>query len=361
MNHHELEALRAEIDRVDRDIARLIESRMELVSRVADYKRQNKKEILDTDREKKVLENVLSAVRNQDYRESVKAIFENMMSVSKEFQKGRLQDIALPKRFAVIGEHLSHSLSPIIHKLFFEKTGLTGTYDLMEVPPKDLPDLLERLYHEGYSGINVTIPYKTDIMRSLDSLSEEAKRVGAVNTVRIGKACAGYNTDYFGFGKALEVNDFNPKGKSCAVLGSGGSSRAVVSWLEDQGAARIAIVTRDTDAASLKYPGLQSIDINKFNAAGFDLLVNTTPVGMSPKTGISPITEDQLEGAGFVLDLIYNPQETLLLSFARKAKIPYANGLYMLVAQAVCAQEIWQCRSFERSVIDSIYEDIKAL
>ncbi len=361
MDKKDIDAIRSEIDAVDRELAILLEKRMDLVSQVADSKRRTRTGVMDEAREQKVLENVLSVVKNADFTESIKASFESIMAHSREYQKKRLSGgQELRKRYVLIGEHLSHSLSPVIHGLFFEKAGFTGSYDLLEVPHNDIGGLTARLKKEGYLGANVTIPYKTDIMGELDALSDEAIRIGAVNTITLGNKCVGYNTDYNGFGRALEYYGADLEGKACAVLGSGGSSRAVVSWLQDHGVSRITIVTRDTGAAGLKYPGFQCIDIKEFSAQGYDLVVNTTPVGMWPKPDFSPLSKDQLQGAGFIMDLIYNPAETLLLRFAKDLGIPGANGLYMLIAQGICAQEIWQGTIYSQELVNSIYKDMKA-
>ncbi len=361
MDKKRLEAIRSEIDAVDRELSMLLQKRMELVSEVADYKRQANAEVLDEAREQKVLENALSVVKNVDFTESIKASFESIMAHSREYQKKRLSSgQGLSKRYVLIGEHLSHSLSPVIHGLFFEKAGFMGSYDLLEVSRNELTGLLPRLKMEGYLGANVTIPYKTDIMRGLDDLSDEAIRVGAVNTITLENECIGYNTDYNGFGRALDYYGVDLEGKACAVLGSGGSSRAVVSWLQDRGVSRITIVTRDTGAAVLKYPGFQCMNIKEFSAQGYDLLVNTTPVGMWPKPDFSPLSKEQLQGAGFIMDLIYNPSETLLMRFAKDLGIPSANGLYMLIAQGICAQEIWQDTIYSQELVNSIYEEMKA-
>ena len=357
-----LESIRSEIDVLDREISLLLQKRLDLVCRVADYKKRTNTKILDENREQKVLENVVSVVGNKEYSECVRLTFEGIMAQARDFQKKRLSktqpDI---QRFALIGEHLSHSLSPHIHNLYFKKSGIKATYELMEVPKNKLEELFIYLSDKGYLGVNVTIPYKTEVMRMVDSLSNEALRVGAVNTVRIGASMVGTNTDYTGFGMALEYFGFKTESKTCAVLGSGGASRAVVSYLEDHGAASVVIVTRDTDATSLKYPGLHSIDIGEFNANGYDLIINTTPVGMFPKVGVSPLTLDQLKGAGSIMDLIYNPSETLILSYAKQLGIPCANGLFMLVAQALCAQEIWQNKKIDLNTIHEIYEEINKL
>ncbi|NLE25573.1 MAG: shikimate dehydrogenase [Clostridiaceae bacterium] len=354
-----LDTIRKEIDKIDKELSTLIQKRMDLVSQVAESKARSGKEILDKDREEKVIQNVLSMVSKQEYKDNVKAVFECIMYNSREYQKKKMGNKSIKPRYAVIGEKLSHSISPQIHREFFTKAKINAEYEQVEVPKTEVSEVLDRLKEVGYSGINVTIPYKTEIMASLNTVSDIVTRIGAVNTVKIGDIYEGHNTDYFGFGKALEYYGFDSHNKVCAVLGSGGSSKAVVAYLEDKGASKITIVSRDPQSAAIKYPDLKSADKSNFSAEGYDLVVNTTPVGMFPKVDFSPLRKDQLKGASFVMDLIYNPEETLLLNYARELSIPCANGLYMLVAQAVCSEEIWQGVTYNQDLINEIYELFK--
>lgn len=351
MDKSYLGKLRKEIDKVDYEISLLLQKRMDLVTEVVEYKSCYQAEVLDANREEKVIENVLSRIDKTQYSETIESVYKSIMESSREYQMKQLKKSSKPpKSYAVIGEKLSHSLSSKIHGLFFRKTGLDAIYEIIEVPSSKLKTILTQLKKNGLSGVNVTIPYKTDIMESLDYISPIAQRIGAVNTIDIGESFKGFNTDYYGFGKALSHYGFEIENKVCAILGSGGSARAVITYLEDNKASEIAVISRNTNAAALKFPGKSVIPINEFSANGFDLIVNTTPVGMYPNEGVAPIGKNQLKGASFVMDLIYNPNETLLLKYARELGIPCANGLYMLVAQAIGAEEIWQGSSYEEYI-----------
>lgn len=351
-----LDKLREEIDALDREIALLLQKRLDLVTEIAEYKKEKKIQVLDKGREEKVIENVLSTLQNPEYKKCLKLTYEGIMAQSREFQKKRLSASLGTRKYALIGEKLSHSLSPRIHELFFKKVKLDASYTLREVPNGQLAGLLDRLKEEGFAGINITIPYKTELMGALDYISHEAQRIGAVNTVAIGDEYRGYNTDYYGFGMALDHHGFAYKGKRCAILGSGGSSRAVIAYLQDHGAKQIVIVTRNPQEAGSKFPDLQCVANKDFTASGFDLVINTTPVGMSSHSNASPLSREQLQGAGAVMDLIYNPKETVLLQYGKELGIPCANGLFMLVAQALCAQEIWQGKKIDPEFILEIYE-----
>ncbi|HOQ76126.1 MAG TPA: chorismate mutase [Thermoclostridium sp.] len=356
-----LNDIRKGIDEVDEAITRLLEKRMDHVRDVAEYKRRTGMAILDSSREQQVLDRILSQVKNPEYRESIKAVYTEILKASREFQSKRIPRAPESGRakYGLVGEKLSHSLSPAIHSLFFKELGIDAEYDLIEVKPEDLPELLEILKSHGYLGVNVTIPYKKEIIGYLDSLSDEALHIGAVNTICFADGYRGYNTDYDGFGMAFEEYDVKTEGSICAVLGSGGAARAVVAYLEDHGASGITIVSRDPDSAMMKFPGLSCADISGFRAHGYDILVNTTPVGMHPDVSRSPLGKEQIEGAGFIMDLVYNPAETVLLRYAEELNIPCANGLYMLAAQALRSEEIWQGRKLDKALIHKAIERIR--
>lgn len=361
MDKKHLEELRIQIDKIDKELSFLLQKRFNLVEQIAEYKAQFNMDVLDKSRENKVIEKVLSKVENPNYSKAIKLVYETIMDASKNYQHGRIKSIEnMPqKRYAVIGRRLSHSLSPKIHNIFFRKTGIAANYDQITLEPEELPELLNKLNYRGYKGINVTIPYKTEIMKSLDYVSPIAERIGAVNTVEIGEQFKGYNTDYYGFGRALDYYGFKSRDQRCAVLGSGGSARAICAYLEDNGASEIAIISRKPADASLKFSGYKTISINDYTSEKFDLIVNCTPVGMYPDQEVSPISKEQLKGAAYVMDLIYNPYETLLLKYAKELVIPYANGLYMLVSQAISAQEIWQGLSYEQDIVNYVFDALE--
>lgn len=283
--------------------------------------------------------------------------------------------------YGLFGEKLSHSLSPLIHSIFFNKMNMEAYYHLFELKREDLGDAVKGLKAIGAKGINVTIPYKVDIIKELDEISEEARRLGAVNTICFdnGKTI-GYNSDYYGFGKMLQKNDIKIKGKKAVILGSGGSSRTVFQYLVDSGIEEITIVIRDlnkqrtkeemwkvdwiyklkeeTDNEVIKNSNLISYEeLNNLTRA--DILVNTTPSGMYPKLiNQSPVDKKVVSKFSSVVDLIFNPRETLLLSYARECNIKSVNGLYMLVAQAMVSQEFWNKLKIEDDVVDQIYEEV---
>lgn len=264
------------------------------------------------------------------------------------------------RQFGLLGEKLGHSLSPEIHSLLYAKLGMAARYDLLEVPASKLGALFTCL-PQNYGGINVTIPYKVAIMPELTRLSAEAEAIGAVNTIVFkGRELIGYNTDYTGFGRLLEHNGISVKKKQVAVLGTGGAARAVWQYLADAGAAEIAVVSRNAQKARQKLVSIEALAGADFltyaelrDKQG-DLLINTTPVGMFPAIDASPVGAAVVRHFTTVVDLIYNPQQTLLLQYAEEAGVQAVNGLYMLVAQALASEEIWLNRKFSPELAEAI-------
>ena len=365
---------------------------MQVVTRISDLKAKHSIAVLDTGREQRVRENIRQAVRDDAFEAYLLEVFDGIMAASRAYQQNRIASGVAqngapavganassadgqvksgvhssganasnaagssdtPVRLGLLGAKLSHSRSPEIHDAWFRRHGMVGSYELLEREPEELATLLPTLREKGYLGINVTIPYKTHIMRHLDEISPEARRIGAVNTILIGDRFLGHNTDYAGFGRLVRSVLPEQAIRKAGVLGTGGSSRAVIAWLEDNGVEQITLVSRDPDDAALKWPGLHAVSYDVFHAEGLDLVVNTTPLGMHPHPDASPLSQAQLAGAGCVIDLIYNPLETRLIRDASALGIPAANGLAMLVAQAVEAQTLWQGIPYDAADTEAI-------
>ena len=269
-------------------------------------------------------------------------------------------------KFGLLGEKLGHSLSPQIHNLIFRKIGIEGEYDLLEVEKQNLEDMLEHL-PEKYGGVNVTIPYKIAVMKNLAFISPEAKAIGAVNTIYfVNGEKRGYNTDYFGFGQLLEHNAIAVENKDVVILGSGGAARAVVQYFVDNCVNSITIASRNPQEACNKFsdfkalPKLNFLNYERlFERGDGDLLVNTTPIGMYPNMEVSPVPKGIVAGYRAVVDLIYNPSETLFMRYAREAGRKNCNGFYMLIAQAVAAEEIWLGCKINREIIADIAQKMQ--
>jgi shikimate dehydrogenase len=249
-----------------------------------------------------------------------------------------MEDNAMLK-LGLVGEKLSHSRSPEIHAEIMKQKGIEGIYELLEFPKDSFVEDFNALKTSGFRGVNVTIPYKESVLPLLDEISQQSKYIGAVNTVLFqnGKA-KGFNTDYDGFISLLDHNKVAVKGKSAIVLGSGGSAKAVVKALLDLGIYDLTIVSRGKQ----NFHGNYTISYEFFTEAKIksDLLINCTPVGMYPNEDVSPVAKHVIQ-AETVIDMIYNPEKTLLLKTAEELGLKAVNGSYMLHQQAAKAQEIW--------------------
>ena len=242
----------------------------------------------------------------------------------------------------LLGRKLGHSYSPQIHSQL-------GSYDyrLFEKEPEELEDFLQ---NGDFTGLNVTIPYKKDVIPFLDELSPRAKALGAVNTlVRRNGKLIGHNTDYFGFETMLLSTGVSLRGKKALVCGSGGASNTACAVLEAHGANVIVLSRTGKD----NYQNL-----NRHSDAA--LIVNATPVGMYPNVEASPIEDlaafPMLEG---VLDLVYNPARTSILLKAEALGIPCVNGLRMLVAQAKESAEWFTGEPIDDSCIERIFNRLR--
>jgi shikimate dehydrogenase len=257
----------------------------------------------------------------------------------------------------VIGDPVRHSLSPTLHNTAFEALGLDWVYVAFPVAAGDGRAAVQAMRTLGLAGLSVTMPHKGDVVAALDQLGPVAARLGVVNTISWTAPnrgeLIGDSTDGPGFLDALRGDDgFDPSGRRCVVLGAGGAARAVTLALADAGASSVTVVGRrsvaaescaglagSTGAVGLPAAGLDGLISNS------DLLVNTTPVGMSSGDGI-PFGIDRmaLHADQFVCDLIYSPATTPLLAAARARGAGVANGLGMLIHQAARQVEIWTGR-----------------
>ena len=262
--------------------------------------------------------------------------------------------------YGLLGEKLSHSLSPKIHKLILDELNLEGSYKLFEVERENLKDFSKGLKVLKIKGVNVTIPYKQDIMKYLDNISKEALRIGAINTIVLKEnKLYGYNTDYYGFGYMLDAHNIDINNKIAVILGNGGATKAVLHYLLDNKISKIYIVSRDPKANNeFKENRVKVIGYEKLKEIKGDILINSTPVGMYPKVDESPVSSDIINGFSVLVDLIYNPLETKFLSYGRALNKVTVGGLYMLVGQAVKAEEIWQNMKINKEVITKIYNGL---
>ena len=244
------------------------------------------------------------------------------------------------KRFGLIGYPLGHSFSKKYFTEKFEKEGIEDCeYELYPLESIDeLPDLIKS--EKGLIGLNVTIPYKQQVIKLLDEIDPKAEQIGAVNTIKIqGKKLKGYNTDYIGFKESLvKFVGPNPMPEKALILGTGGASKAVKAALEDL-KVDYQFVSRNPSEGNLSYEVLNT-QYSILNTS--KLIINTTPLGMAPATESLPdLPYHQLTEQHYLFDLVYNPLKTAFMQKGIDAKCWVKNGLEMLYGQAEAAWEIW--------------------
>ena len=256
----------------------------------------------------------------------------------------------------LIGYPLKHSRSPQIHNSAFRKLGLDLVYLAFEIEDGKIREALNAMITFNVKGFNVTMPHKKNIVQLLDEVSEDAKIIGSVNTVKNEKGkLIGYNTDGSGLVKAIEAAGVDYKGKKIVILGSGGAARAVAIQLAFDGAAEIVMANRTfSKAEEIMATINEKIPTSKGKAIEMDeeiikeelkdaaIVINCTPVGMKSTIDQSPINNvDTFHKGLFVIDIIYDPLKTKLIYIAEEAGCKTMNGIDMLIYQGALAFKIW--------------------
>lgn len=245
--------------------------------------------------------------------------------------------------YGLIGEKLGHSFSKTIHEMIADYK-----YELKEIKKEDFNSFMES---KDFKCINVTIPYKKDVIPYLDFISDEAKKIGAVNTIinKDGKLY-GYNTDYYGLKLLIQKQNIDLNNKNVLVLGTGGTSLTAKAVLKDLNVKTIYQASRQADDNYISYSDIYKHDIN--------YIVNTTPIGMYPNNSGKLIDITKFKNLNGLVDVIYNPLSTNLVLDGKKLDIKSNGGLYMLIAQAVYAIKLFKNIEIEDSVIDDVYHKL---
>ncbi len=249
-------------------------------------------------------------------------------------------------KYGLLCRGVKHSFSPLIHKALFGEE-----YGIFDIKPESLAGFLES---RNFAAINVTVPYKTAVIEYLDSLSEEAEKIGAVNTiVNSNGRLIGYNTDCFGLERLLAVSGADIKGKTVLIAGSGGTSKTALYTVGRLGAEKIIVLSRSAGNGKMTYDEAYAL------YGDADVFINTTPCGMFPDTDSVPADISRFKHLSAVVDVIYTPLTTRLVYEARKNGVSVCvNGLYMLVAQAADAGKYMYGRSVGESAVMALYKDL---
>ncbi len=245
--------------------------------------------------------------------------------------------------YGVIGDPVSHSMSPVMHNYAFEKTGYNGAY--LAFPVKDIGSAVTGIRALGISGASITIPHKVSIMEFLDHIDETAMKIGAVNTVVNDKGkLSGYNTDCLGAVNALK-NKTVIKDKNVVMLGAGGAARAIgFGILAEGGSLTILNFLEDEGTALAEDLGVEYYHLSEFKRFNPQILINATPVGMTPDTDAMPVKSSYLKEDMVVMDIVYNPLKTRLLNEAESIGCTTVDGVSMFVYQGVAQFEMWTKR-----------------
>ena len=259
-------------------------------------------------------------------------------------------------KLGIIGYPLGHSISAVIQKAGLNSIGEDVQYDVMETPAEDLVDRVKYIKTNGYQGFNVTIPLKVPMSFFLTDIDDYANIAGCVNTVKVGTngELFGYNTDIYGFKKAIPA-EINLNGKTAAILGTGGAARAAVVGLAEKGIKNIDFYTRNiinshqtVNYVRSKFPNV-TFNVyqiqNMRSLEGSSIIVNATPIGMKGYMADQMALEikdfDTIDSNAIIYDIVYNPVKTVLLKHAEMKGLKTIAGLDMLIYQAERAIEIW--------------------
>lgn len=270
-------------------------------------------------------------------------------------------------KFYLLGKTLKHSISPFIHSKFYEMLKFNAEYENVELADqKEIEKFIEFFLSDDKSkGFNVTIPYKEVLMQFCDAHTSSSSFIDATNCVKKWQSrLISHNTDWIGFIKSLEMADYDMRGKTVLLLGAGGAAKSILYALKQLSVRKIYISNRTYDKIYnlldnyKDFIDIQPVLWQNYDNILFDVIINTTPLGMSNFVDISPI--DRIPSfVEFVYDTIYNPFKTKLIFEAEKMGIKYINGLYMLIYQAAESYKHWIDYEVPDDVIQNVYEYAK--
>lgn len=272
----------------------------------------------------------------------------------------------MTKQFALIGYPISHSLSPLIHNNIFKLKNFKGTYSLLPIKKNELDFFLKT--NTKYEGFNITMPYKNYIFEKSFKKDEISKMFKAANTaiVKKNKKLSCYNTDYYGFLKSLSHFDVKLSGNAL-LLGLGGAGK-VVALISLKSGCNLTVAVRKASISKAKdilknltniENNINIVDISKIKPIGYDIIINATPIGMTPNENETPIKKELLFKTKVAIDLIYSPKETVFLKDCKALNIKTVNGLFMLIFGALRSNDIFTKTNLKKNDIQTLFEKIK--
>jgi shikimate dehydrogenase len=331
--------LRKQIDAIDAQILDLINRRLVAARAIGRIKQQTGKVVVDKRREAEILQRLLSLNKGPLKTGALLSIFETAIAAGRGIQNLR-RWAESPPVFAVFGDPVSSSLSPVMHNSALAQSGLSGIYLAFRVG--DIAAAVDGIRGFGIRGVSITIPHKVSVMKYLDEVDASAAEIGAVNTIvnRLG-ILHGYNTDCPGAVTAL-LEKTIIEDKRVAIVGAGGGARAIGFGINQEGG-RLTVINRSGQrgqklADDLDCNFMLLADVKDLR---YDVVINTTPVGMTPHEDQIPVKPELLEAGTVVMDTVCNPLQTRLLKDAAKAGCTTIDGASMLVHQGAAEFELW--------------------
>ena len=258
------------------------------------------------------------------------------------------------KKYLVIGNPIKHSLSPKLHNYWFKKNNIDANYDKKKIDKNEIQETISEIKNNKLDGINVTIPFKSDVIPFLDRLSEEAKITQSVNTIYTqDKKIVGHNTDIKGFELSLNETQFDLKNKIIFILGAGGVVPSIIFALEKLGVSEIIVTNRTKQKAENLKKNFSKIRVVDWgDQPEFDVIINATSLGLNREDNIN-LNFDNINKEKLFYDVIYNPKETNFLRTGKSLGCKVSNGKMMFIYQAFEAFKLWH------KVQPEINEDLK--
>jgi shikimate dehydrogenase len=335
-------SLRRRIDDIDDQILDLINRRLAVARDIGKIKAQSGASVVDGRRENQIYRR-LSALNSGPLKAgSLYRIFRSIIDAGRGVQSAA-SDGELPAIYAVFGDPVSHSLSPLMHNSALVQSGLDGLYLAFRV--KDIAAAVSGVRGTGIRGVSITIPHKVAVMEYLDQIDPLAGEIGAVNTIvnQQGILC-GYNSDCAGAVNAL-MEKTGIRGQTVAVVGAGGGARAVGFGIRREGG-RLTIINRTKKSGESLAAELdcEFKPLSEIGRLPYNIVVNATSVGMTPRDAETPLEGALLENGMVVMDLVYNPLKTRLLKEAEQRGCTTIDGASMFVHQGAAQFELWTGR-----------------
>ena len=353
----DIAALRRRIDDIDDQILELIGRRLSAAQVIGRIKQQTGITVIDNRREGEIYQRLLSLNPGTLKTGPLYRIFRSIIAAGRGVQN-RSSGVAEPPVYAVFGDPVGPSLSPVMHNSALAQAGLDGYYLAFKVA--DIAAAVSAIRGLGIRGASITIPHKISVMKYLDQVDALAAEIGAVNTVVNHKdVLYGYNSDCTGAIKALtEKTVIN--GKDVAVIGAGGGARAVGFGIKQAGG-KLTVInrTRERGAKLAMDLDCEFIPQSDVNQLPYHIIVNATSAGMTPHADGVPLNTDLLESGMVVMDMVYNPLKTRFIAEAEKSGCSTIDGVAMFVHQGAAQFELWTSRKapveiMRRVVLDEL-------